>query len=100
MTDDTLRRRGIPRRPPGTKQKSAFPEDRLTEKDLEAEYARRKKIMEGSMLGSGVAGIAGDRLTEKDIESSTIQTEGMAEGGSVRGQKPIQVKKKIFKGVF
>jgi len=29
-----------------------------------------------------------------------IEADGMAEGGSVRGQKPIQVKKKIFKGIF
>jgi len=29
-----------------------------------------------------------------------MEAEGMVEGGSVRGQKPIQVKKKMFKGIF
>ena len=36
-----------------------------------------------------------------DMEGSIAPyAEGMAEGGSVRGQKAIQVKKKQFKGIF
>ena len=31
---------------------------------------------------------------------TSMMMNAMAEGGSVRGQKAIQVKKKIFKGVF
>ena len=36
-----------------------------------------------------------------DMEGSIAPyAKGMAEGGSVRGQKAIQVKKKVFKGIF
>ena len=36
-----------------------------------------------------------------DPDTKMMQdAQGMADGGSVRGQKAIQVKKKIFKGVF
>ena len=34
------------------------------------------------------------------VDPDTSMMQNMAEGGSVRGQKAIQVKKKIFKGVF
>ena len=34
------------------------------------------------------------------IDPDTSMMQNMAEGGSVRGQKAIQVKKKVFKGIF
>jgi hypothetical protein len=34
------------------------------------------------------------------VDPDTSMMQNMAEGGSVRGQKAIQVKKKIFKGIF
>ena len=34
------------------------------------------------------------------VDPDTSMMQNMADGGSVRGQKAIQVKKKIFKGVF
>jgi hypothetical protein len=34
------------------------------------------------------------------VDPDTSMMQNMAEGGSVKGQKAIQVKKKIFKGVF
>jgi hypothetical protein len=38
--------------------------------------------------------------TDKSMMQGVQDVEGMAEGGSVRGQKAIQVKKKPFKGIF
>jgi hypothetical protein len=46
--------------------------------------------------------------TKKQLEYPTVDpdtkmmqdAQGMAEGGSVRGQKNIQVKKKAFRGIF
>ena len=34
------------------------------------------------------------------VDPDTSMMQNMAEGGSVRGQKAIQVKKKQFKGIF
>ena len=34
------------------------------------------------------------------MDPDTSMMQNMAEGGSVRGQKAIQVKKKVFKGIF
>lgn len=78
-----------------------------------------KKVARASKIGKAVAipialGAAayefakGKRKKEEspivDTDTSMMQgvegVEGMSEGGSVRGQKAIQVKKKMFKGIF
>ena len=56
----------------------------------------------GKITPEGLYGTAsGKKMFEADIvDPDTSMMQGMAEGGSVRGQKAIQVKKKQFRGVF
>ena len=56
----------------------------------------------GKITPQGLYGTAsGKKMFEADIvDPDTSMMQGMAKGGSVRGQKNIQVKKKVFKGVF
>ena len=52
-----------------------------------------------TMFGKGTK--RGFEYPTVDPDTKMMQdAQGMAEGGSVRGQKAIQVKKKAFKGVF
>jgi len=52
-----------------------------------------------TMFGKGTK--RGFEYPTVDPDTRMVQdAQGMAEGGSVRGQKNIQVKKKVFKGVF
>jgi len=52
-----------------------------------------------TMYGKGTK--RGFEYPTVDPDTKMMQdAQGMADGGSVRGQKAIQVKKKIFKGVF
>jgi hypothetical protein len=52
-----------------------------------------------TMFGKGTK--RGFEYPTVDPDTKMMQdAQGMAEGGSVRGQKNIQVKKKAFKGVF
>ena len=52
-----------------------------------------------TMFGKGTK--RGFEYPTVDPDTKMMQdAQGMAEGGSVRGQKAIQVKKKIFKGIF
>ena len=61
------------------------------------DQADKPPITAETMYGKG---------TQTQLEYPTVDPDtsmmmsAMAEGGSVRGQKAIQVKKKIFKGVF
>jgi len=62
--------------------------DRLTDRDLKKVSELTKRLKEAD-------------IRETDIQGSVAPyVKGMMEGGSVRGQKPIQVKKKVFKGIF
>jgi hypothetical protein len=56
----------------------------------------------GKITPEGLYGTAsGKKMFEADIvDPDTSMMQNMAEGGSVRGQKNIQVKKKPFKGIF
>jgi len=49
-----------------------------------------------TMYGKGTKRI----LESPIVDPDTSMMQNMAEGGSVRGQKAIQVKKKVFKGIF
>lgn len=52
-----------------------------------------------TMFGKGTK--RGFEYPTVDPDTRMMQdAQGMAEGGSVRGQKNIQVKKKVFKGIF
>jgi len=56
----------------------------------------------GKITPEGLYGTAsGKTMFESPIvDPDTSMMQNMAEGGSVRGQKNIQVKKKVFKGIF
>ena len=56
----------------------------------------------GKITPEGLYGTAsGKTMFESPIvDPDTSMMQNMAEGGSVRGQKAIQVKKKVFKGIF
>jgi hypothetical protein len=56
----------------------------------------------GMITPQGLYGTAsGKTMFESPIvDPDTSMMQNMAEGGSVRGQKAIQVKKKQFKGIF
>jgi hypothetical protein len=56
----------------------------------------------GQITPQGLYGTAsGKTMFESPIvDPDTSMMQNMAEGGSVRGQKAIQVKKKVFKGIF
>ena len=56
----------------------------------------------GKITPEGLYGTAsGKTMFESPIvDPDTSMMQNMAEGGSVRGQKAIQVKKKQFKGIF
>ena len=58
------------------------------------EEARQKLLLKG-YDDDAISEMQGDQEG-----SLAPYTKGMAEGGSVRGQKAIQVKKKPFKGIF
>ena len=49
---------------------------------------------------SAIAGVGVELATEDMPAEKMGGYVGMMDGGSVRGQKAIQVKKKVFKGVF
>jgi len=80
--------------------------DRLTDRDLKKVSELTKRLKEPAAIGSaGAAGasMVADLKGSTDpytIDPDTSMMQGMAEGGSVRGQKSIQVKKKPFKGIF
>jgi hypothetical protein len=72
-------------------------------------YLSRNEFKEGFYDQLSKPGITAETMygkgTKKSLESpivdpDTSMMQGMAEGGSVRGQKNIQVKKKVFKGIF
>ncbi len=75
-----------------------------------AEYAKgkRKEKESSSVMDMDDSYVTKQKLSEQGYSDEDISkmgggmlgAEGMAEGGSVRGQKAIQVKKKPFKGTF
>jgi len=112
-TDKPIRRdrsKGAePRETPNKKyfKDNAFKQtDRLTDRDMEYINKITERLKEPAAIGSaGAAGasMVADLKGSTDpytIDPDTSMMQGMAEGGSVRGQKAIQVKKKPFKGIF
>ena len=63
--------------------------------DMDSPRQARRKLLEQGYNDDAISEMQGD------MEGSIAPyAEGMAEGGSVRGQKAIQVKKKPFRGIF
>jgi hypothetical protein len=56
----------------------------------------------GKITPQGLYGTASGKtmFESPTVDPDTSMMQNMAEGGSVRGQKAIQVKKKQFKGIF
>ena len=103
-----------------TEQDARALPDRFTQRDIEAAdmvgatdpYLSRNEFKEGfydqiskrpvdaeTMFGKGTK--RGFEYPIVDPDTKMMQdAQGMADGGSVRGQKAIQVKKKQFKGIF
>ena len=81
---------------------AATPEDYLSRPEFQKgfyEQPSQPAITAETMYGKGTK--RGFEYPTVDPDTKMMQdAQGMAEGGSVRGQKNIQVKKKAFRGIF
>ena len=74
----------------GKRKEKEFEKDPLAVTTMDSPIRAKQKLSEQGYSDEDISKMGGGMLG----------AEGMAEGGSVRGQKAIQVKKKIFKGIF
>jgi len=81
---------------------AAAPEDYLSRPEFQRGFYNQLSqpaIDAETMYGKGTK--RGFEYPTVDPDTKMMQdAQGMADGGSVRGQKAIQVKKKQFKGIF
>jgi len=86
----------------GAGASAAAPEDYLSRPEFQRGFYNQLSqpaIDAETMYGKGTK--RGFEYPTVDPDTKMMQdAQGMADGGSVRGQKNIQVKKKQFKGIF